>query len=243
MDRLPPARQRVGIVSGSGPEAGIDLWAKVQQSSRALLGERYRGDLDAPEVIVHSVPGLGLSMELERNDALVWPLLAETMRNLDPQVDAYAIACNTLNHYEARLRALPLRSRLISTQDVVRGLVRERGLTKVALLGARPVMEMGPWSAYRDLPQVVQVELPRDADALHEIIYDVKTRGGDAPDIVRRFEAVLEALEAPVVLLACTELPLIPARSARHELVDVTALLAGALARIGQLPRGEALPK
>jgi aspartate racemase len=242
MDRLPPARQRVGIVSGSGPEAGIDLWAKVQQASRSLLGEQYRGDLDAPEVVVHSVPGLGLSMELERNDALVWPLLADTVRQLDARVDAYAIACNTLNHYEPQLRALPLRSRLVSTQDVLRGLVRERGLAKVALLGARPVMEMGPWSAYRNLPQIVEVELPRDAEALHTIIYDVKARGGDEPDIVQRFEAVLADLDAPVVLLACTELPLIPARSARHELIDVTALLAQALARIGQQPRGEGLP-
>jgi aspartate racemase len=237
MNLLPPARQRVGIVSGSGPEAGIDLWAKVQAASRTLLGTRYRGDLDAPEVIVHSVPGLGLSMELERNDALVWPLLAQTTQRLDPQVDAYAIACNTLNHYEPQLRALPLRARLVSTQDVVRRLVRERGLKQVALLGARPVMEMGPWSAYRNLPQEVAVELPRDADGLHALIYDVKSRGGDAPDIVARFEALLAGLEAPVVLLACTELPLIPARSARHELVDVTALLAQALAEIGQQPR------
>jgi aspartate racemase len=237
MNQLPPARQRVGIISGSGPEAGIDLWAKVQQASRALLGERYRGDLDAPEVIVHSVPGLGLSMELERNDALIWPLLAETMRRLDEQVDAYAIACNTLNHYEAQLRALPLRARLVSTQDMVRRLVRERGLAKVALLGARPVMAMGPWSAYRDLPKHVAVELPRDADALHALIYDVKTRGGNAPGIAARFEALLAGLQAPVVLLACTELPLIPVRTRRHELVDVTALLAQALAEIGQQPR------
>jgi aspartate racemase len=167
----------------------------------------------------------------------VWRLLAQTVQGLDTQVEAYSIACNTLNHYEARLRSLPLRARLVSTQDVVRRLVRERGLATVALLGARPVMEMGPWSAYRDLPKDVAVELPRDPGALHALIYDVKTRGGTAPDIVARFEALLAELHAPVVLLACTELPLIPARSARHELVDVTALLAQALAEIGQQPR------
>jgi aspartate racemase len=238
MDKLPPARRRVGIVSGSGPEAGIDLWAKVQQASRALLGERYRGDLDAPEVVVRSVPGLGLSMELARNDAQVWPLLAHTVQQLDADVEAYAIACNTLNHYAPQLRALPLRTQLVSTQDVVCRLVQEQGLKQVALLGAQPVMDMGPWSAYRELPQHVAVELPRDPQALHRIIYDVKGRGGDAPDIVERFERLLAGLHSPVVLLACTELPLIPVRQARQQRVDVTALLARALAEIGQQPRG-----
>lgn len=39
---------------------------------RELLGSDYRGDLDAPEVVIFSVPELDLSMELERNDAAVW---------------------------------------------------------------------------------------------------------------------------------------------------------------------------
>jgi aspartate racemase len=107
----------------------------------------------------------------------------------------------------------------------------ERGIERVALLGARPVMDLGPWSAYRKLPRHAGVELPADPDELHSIIYEVKRRGGAQADIVARFERVLAGLESEVALLACTELPLIPVVAARPRTVDVTDLLALALAR------------
>lgn len=233
----PRARKRIGILTGSGPEAGIDLWTKLLAATRRQLGSGYAGDLDAPEVLIHSVPALGLSMELERHDAAIWATLRQAVQAMAPRVEAYAIACNTLNHYEAPLRALQLPARLVSMQDVVRRLVTERRLRRVALLGSRPVMSLGAWSAYRHLPDLVEVEVPADAEALHRIIYDVKQRGGRDAGTVAGFEALLASLTAPVALLACTELPLIPAATPGPALVDVTELLARELAEIGQQPR------
>lgn len=43
-------RRSIGILSGSGPEAGVDLWGKILAANRALLGSAYRGDIDAPRV-------------------------------------------------------------------------------------------------------------------------------------------------------------------------------------------------
>ncbi|HUG21516.1 aspartate/glutamate racemase family protein [Piscinibacter sp.] len=231
------ARSRIGIITGSGPEAGLDLWAKVLRANRQLMGADYGGDLDAPEVVVFSVPELGLSMELERNDAQVWQVLRRTAERMAPHVDHYGIACNTLNHYADRLAALGLPARLVSMGEVARDYLAEHGITQVALLGARPVMDLGPWSAYRTLPQHASVEVPADPDELHAIIYEVKRRGGAQPDIVARFTQVLAGLASDVALLACTELPLIPAAVARPSTVDVTDLLALALARRSLEPR------
>ena len=41
-------RRTIGIITGSGPEAGIDLWVKVLDANKRLLGEGFQGDLDAP---------------------------------------------------------------------------------------------------------------------------------------------------------------------------------------------------
>jgi aspartate racemase len=224
-------RSRIGIIAGSGPEAGVDLWAKVLQANRRLLGARYAGDLDAPEVVIVSVPELGLSMELDRHDARVWQALRRAAEQIAPQVDHYGIACNTLNHYAEPLAALGLPAQLVAMGDVAAAYLAEQGITRVALLGARPVMDLGPWSAYRALPARVRVEVPADTAELHEIIYEVKRRGGQAHDVVERFARVLGMLEAPVALLACTELPLIPVSVAQPRTVDVTELLALELAR------------
>jgi aspartate racemase len=222
-------RRRIGIITGSGPEAGLDLWAKILKANKEQLGGRYSGDLDAPAVTIFSEPELGLSMELERNDAPVWECLQRIATAMAPHVDYYAIACNTLNCYQDRLAALDLRCQLVSVTEVVSDYIRAYRIERVALLGAKPVTDLGPWSPYSRLREQVAIELPPDPQALHHLIYDVKTHGGDYPGLARRFAAIIDSLAAETVLLACTELPLIPVVALHHELVDITTLLAHAL--------------
>lgn len=225
---------RIGIITGSGPEAGIDLWNKILQANRALQGERFRGDLDAPNVTVFSEPALGLSMELAENDAAVWACLKAAAEAMAQRVDYYAIACNTLNYYQPQLDALGLPAKLVSFADVVKAFLQKHSIRRVALLGARPVTDLGPWSHYRRLAEHVEVELPGAAmaDALHQLIYDVKTLGGGLPDIQRRFQGIVDGLQSDTVLLACTELPLIPAPETGKRVVDVTELVAQELAQL-----------
>ena len=230
---------RIGIITGSGPEAGIDLWNKILQANRALQGERFRGDLDAPNVTVFSEPALGLSMELAENDAAVWTCLKAAAEAISQRVDYYAIACNTLNYYQPQLDALGLKAKLVSFADVVAAFLRQHRIARVALLGARPVTDLGPWSHYSRLAEHVDVEQPDAAMAnvLHQLIYDVKTFGGESPDMQRRFQAIVDGLQADTVLLACTELPLIPPPQTGKRIVDVTELVARELARLANAGR------
>jgi len=228
------SHNKIGIITGSGPEAGIDLWSKILQANRALHGSAFRGDLDAPSVTILSEPALGLSMELEANDGTVWDCLRSAAEAIAQRVDYYAIACNTLNYYQPQLEALRLPAKLVSFADVVLEFLRANEVTRVALLGARPVMDLGPWSHYRTLAQHIEIELPkpRQAEQLHQLIYDVKAYGGDVPEIRQRFRAILDALEADNVLLACTELPLIPLGTMPKKVIDVTQLVAQKLAQL-----------
>lgn len=228
------SRRKIGIITGSGPEAGIDLWNKLLQANRRIHGDGYRGDLDAPAVTIISEPALGLSMELEQNDAVVWECLRSAATALAQRVDYYAIACNTLNHYQPQLEALGLPARLVSFADVVLGYLRGNAIDNVALLGARPVTDLGPWSHYRKLAEHVRVELPRPRQAheLHQLIYDVKSYGGQRAETQENFRALLGELQSETVLLACTELPLIPLVQDRKRIVDVTELVACRLAEL-----------
>jgi aspartate racemase len=224
---------RLGIIAGSGPEAGIDLWSKVLAHSRELAGEGFRGDLDAPEVSIVSDPLLGLSMELAQNHHLVWPVLARAATRLSPLVDVYAIACNTLNFYAHDLAGLGLKARLVSFVDVLVDELQRTKTRRVALLGARPVTELGPWSTYRELAQQVELEAlePELARELHALIYEIKAKGGADAALAPRFEALLAQLRSEVVVLACTELPLVRLQAPGKRLVDPTDLVAQDLAR------------
>jgi aspartate racemase len=227
---LTARRNRIGIITGSGPEAGVDLWTKILQANKRLLKGQYSGDLDAPAVVIFSEPELGLSMELEINDPQVWTCLERTVRAMAPYIDYYAIACNTLNYYERKLAALGLSCQLVSVADVVIDYINANDLKRVALLGARSVTDLGPWSPYRALSAHVTVELPNKPQSLHGLIYAVKAHGGEHEGIGECFADILRDLESEIVLLACTELPLIPINPLGHRLVDVTDLLAHTLA-------------
>lgn len=234
MQANPGSRKKIGIITGSGPEAGIDLWSKLLAANRKIHDDRFRGDLDAPDVTVLSESTLGLSMELAENDHAVWQCLRQAAEAIAPRVDYYAIACNTLNYYQPQLEALQLPAKLVSFADAVTGFVKENRVERVALLGARPVTDLGSWSHYRSLAEHVAVELPKPAlaEQLHRLIYDVKTHGGNGEDIRLRFRDILDGLESHTILLACTELPLIPFAAGHKQVVDVTELVAQRLARL-----------
>jgi aspartate racemase len=227
-------RARIGVIAGSGPEAGIDLWTKLLQASRRQLGARFQGDADAPAVVVLSEPALGLSMELHQHHAAVWRTLECVVRQLAPQVDHYAIACNTLNVFEPQIHALGLPARLLSFGAALRKRLSAEGVQRVALLAAKPVLALDRWSHYRTLAEDVALERPSSqaVAALHALIYDVKARGGTDPDIAQRFADIVASLESEVVLLACTELPLIPPPATDKRLLDVTQVVADELARL-----------
>jgi aspartate racemase len=219
-------RASIGIVAGSGPEAGIDLWSKVLARNQILFGEDFRGDLDAPRVVVLSEPTLGLSMDLEENEEIVWHSLKQTIAAIAVQADAYAVACNTLNLFAPRIISLGLPGEFVSFQSALSAWVARNRVDRIALLGAAPVTSLGPWSAYQSLRDIVAVETPADTAELHNLILDVKRLGSRGPSLRPRLQALVERLTSEHVILACTELPLISDIEIGKKLIDVTDLVA-----------------
>lgn len=223
-------RARLGIIAGSGPEAGIDLWSKLLTEARSLLGQGFRGDLDAPEVTVLSNPRLGLSMDMAHCEAQVRTELMATIRMMDALTDGFAIACNTLHCFSAEIRELALRSTFFSIVDATARSLRSDGYGRIGLLGSKTVMSFGADSPYRRLQEEFDCEQVQDPDSVHELIYDIK-RLGDVRPVRERCARLIASLEAPVVVLACTELPLVVRQVQGKILVDPSAVLARDLAR------------
>src|SRR5690606_5451276 len=108
---------RIGIIAGAGPEAGIDLWQKILLHNRALHGSSFRGDLSAPEVTVHSIPVLGLAMDISTHEHTLWMELEKALLSLDRSVDYVCIACNVLHYFTDRITKLSLTAQFVSIVD------------------------------------------------------------------------------------------------------------------------------
>lgn len=213
------ARLRLGIITGSGPEAGLDLWGRLLRHNRRLL-PGVRGDVDAPAVVILSNPVLGLPKE-SANAPLIRAALAQSAAEAATMTDVFTLACNTLHTHADVIRdtiaGLPRdarRGRFLSFVDIAKQHVRDMGASRVALLGTLTVTDMST-SPYASLvADGVQVELPSDRHALQSLIMKVKRLGAEnlSESDVSDWTTLLSRLTAPVVLLACTELPLVMAR-------------------------------
>jgi aspartate racemase len=219
-------RKKIGIITGSGPEAGIDLWQKTLDINKKILKENFRGDLDAPNVTIYSIPELGYSMELEKNYTKVWDILQKAIKNICKKVDYFAIACNTLNLYSTKIEQIYLKHKFISTYDVVKEFIIENNLEKVCIVGALPVIQMEKYSVFEPLKNSYEIEVPKDFQKVHQLIYDVKKYGGDNHKVIDGFRHIIFDIESKNVFLACTELPLINFTHSEKNLIDVTSLLA-----------------
>jgi len=219
-------RRKIGIITGSGPEAGLDLWQKILDENKKYLKDKFQGDLDAPDVTVFSIPELGDSMELEKNYNKVWQVLEKNVREICKRVDYFVIACNTLNLYVNKIEKIYLKHKFISTYDVVKDYLIENSLEEASLIGALPVIEMKEYSVFKPLQNDFSIEVPKNFKNVHNLIYDVKKYGGQNKSVVNDFKNVVNSLESKNIFLACTELPLINFECEDKNLIDVTQLLA-----------------
>lgn len=169
-------------------------------------------------------------MELEEYETEVWSVLKRCVSEIGQSSESYGIACNTLHYFQPRIEEMGIRSRFVSIVDVVMQELRSLATKRVALLGSAAVMSSSAWSPYQKLFNEFDVEAV-SAGAVHELIYDVKTYGGEASIVKESFARILGSLRAEIVILACTELPLIPPPPGAQSLIDPSMLLARELVR------------
>lgn len=150
-------------------------------------------------------------------------------------VAGIALASLTAHRCAERLRGA-LRVPLLAVADALRPAIRQRGWTRVGLLGTRHTMEqpflIEPLTAGSGLE--VLVPPPAQQRQLQELILSQLSLGrfeeaGAA--VVRRAITALAEQGAEAVILGCTELPLLPGLElAERPLLDALTCHADALA-------------
>ena len=225
IDSFTSFQSRIGIITGSGPEAGQHFWRCLLEACRCFHGDKFQGDLDAPHVTILSDPRLGLSMDLDRYDSVVWEILHADLQVLAAQVDHLVITCYTLHRYINHIRSLDIKAQFISLETAIEAYLIEYRPKSVAVLRAGA-------SAPEDCPVLTTVQsytvaetLP-DPNRVRTLIQAVKRQGGDQPEIIEEFAEILTTLDSETVLLACTELPLIPWHGEGKQIVDGMQLTA-----------------
>ncbi|OUL95330.1 amino acid racemase [Paraburkholderia hospita] len=236
-DHRKPAHQiKLGVVGGVGPAATVDFMHKVVRNTPAAR------DQDHIKVIVEQNPQIP-----DRTDHLTGdgadPTLAlyATCKKLeDGGADLIAIPCNTAHAFigpiEARLR-VPIINMMNVTADYLR--TAFPAVDRIGLLATDGTIASGVYRTALEARGMTQVLPPLAMQArVMNAIYGARgvkagfTNGECADDIIAAVESLL-LQQVEVILLACTELPLLFPQAATVTrkgrsayLVDPTDVLA-----------------
>jgi len=232
-----------GIITGNGPESGIALWNHLTQSIRDQLKDQFSGDLGFPNVIVNSVPEMGLSMELAAREEIVWAFIQQAAQKLcNSGVTHIALACHTTHYFTERIRSVcdKYNVTFVSMAETVIDYIQRNNVKDMTIIGIPYVSDLGKWSAYKKLASLnIQPMNECVRPTLLEIGYLIKKSGSD-PKGLNVLNHILKAgVPTDNVLIALTEISVLLSgfpkkqrRIGRWNIIDPLELYGQELAKI-----------
>jgi aspartate racemase len=229
----------VGIIGGLGPEATIDLLRKIVKNTPAKTDE------DHIPIVVYSNPKTPSRYRaiLEGGESPV-PYLVEAAKKLEQAgAEFLAIACNLAHYYYEDIERAVKIPVLHIVRETVSWISENYSVTRVGVLAPTPTLRVGLYQKELKSAGYEPVILNgnQTKKLVDEAIYS--ETGIKAGYIKENAELISEALNAlfkrgsEIVILACTELPLVVEfldDDIRKRVVDPTDILAKKIVKISK---------
>lgn len=204
-------RRTVGIIGGMGPEATADIFRKIIRATPAC------GDRDHLRVLIDNNPTIPDRLAaINGHGPDPTPVLTDMAVNLERAgAELLAIPCNTAHYFYPAIRAAVGVPVLHIMEETAALIFNElRGRRRVGLLATDGTIEAGLYhqALERRRLEVVVPDEEHQALVMNSIYEPTGVKAGQyrRPRVwLRRVMAHLAARGAQVLVLGCTELPLL----------------------------------
>jgi aspartate racemase len=241
IDAVLPVQHTIGILTGNGPESGMLLWECMNECIRRNSDRHFRGDVAFPRVLIESVPGMGLSMELPARAEEVRPVVLDAVKRLcEGGATIVGIACNTTQFFAAEVSEMCAKhgARFVSLVDETAEHLMREGIRAFDFFGISAVTDFGGWSAFTRLDDEFELLRPdtQEVERITAVAFGVKQRGVDGRAVNHLRDLLNRASRTDTVVIALTELSSIlqdhPRSKGDKHFVDTLQVLAEEMARI-----------
>lgn len=203
----------IGIITGNGPESGALLWNKINNAVRRKLGNEFAGDISYPRVLIHSLPAMGWSMELDNRSELLWSQLERELSLLvESGATTVALACNTTQYFSTRIHRLfdDTGAKFVQLSDAVRSHVEASRDNAIYAIGIGHVVDGSNWSDFAFLNRSKNIRVPDrlETEKIEALAYEIKRHGPNARSF-QKLRAIVRRAPADHILLLLTELSLL----------------------------------
>ncbi|MCK4734555.1 MAG: aspartate/glutamate racemase family protein [Methanophagales archaeon] len=211
-------KYKIGILTGNSPESGILLWEEINERIRYNLGDNhFLGDMSFPEVIIESIPEMGLSMELDLRFKDVSDVVNKGITNLcERGASIICIACNTTQYFSGILKTICSKfgATYVSISEVTYQYLKKDNIKEFDFLGIKYVSDFKNWSDFKNLNKEFDLNIPKEEDIskINEIAFEVKKKGktGEGMKTLRKLRKLIDdATKTNTVIFALTELSII----------------------------------
>lgn len=234
-------KHKIGILTGNSPESGIFLWQKINEAIRTKLSNDFLGDLSFPAVIVLSMPGMGLSMELDNREIETWQVVEDGITTLCKNgATIIGIACNTTQYFSAQVNEICLKygAEFFSMYDGVDSFLISEKIKHFDFLGIKFVTDFTKWSDFKKLKENYKVEIPseKNLEEINNIAFIVKQKGVVTSQGVNKLrDQIRNHTKTKNIIIALTEISVLlgtypPAKGDDRRYIDTLTLLANRIA-------------
>jgi aspartate racemase len=199
----------VGILGGMGPEATIDLFARIVKHTHA------KKDYDHLRIIVDNNPKMP-----SRQDAIMKggespvPAMRETARNLERAgADFIIIGANTAHYFYDEVKDAVRIPFLHIIEEAAKETINAvPGVRKVGVLATTAAMKTGLYQKSFEKYGIEVLDIPEDVqDLVQKSIFSFKY-DGRTPEIVEMLVVPVRHMitnGAEALIMGCTEIPII----------------------------------
>jgi aspartate/glutamate racemase/ribosomal protein S18 acetylase RimI-like enzyme len=240
-------RHKVGILTGNGPNSGVLLWGKINESVKKELYDRlqysFMGDLSYPEIIIASVPDMGISMELDKRlDSTENVIVKSTIDLCQNGITIMCIACNTTQYYKKQIENICnlYNVNFVSIPDVINGYLEKNNLKEFDFFGISHVVDFKRLSAFKELNDrytipVLSSEAITEINKLAYIVKESNSKTIPMQAINLLKNIIRQETEYDTVVVALTEISTILSEHRKQfsnkTIVDSLQLLADCIAK------------
>lgn len=210
-DVIQPQYTPIGIITGNSPDSGIELWKQINCKVKDRYKNFFNGDLSYPPVFIHSLPGMGLSMELDIREKQVWNIIEPSVESLCKQgAKIITLACNTTSVFTPQIHQIcgKYNVHFVSILDSMQHYLREHNISKASILGINYVAECKTYSTYKSIKDIVQVQPISEAAQrrVQDLAYLVKKEGVNNAGLQKLRDIIRHDTNVQHVIIALTEL-------------------------------------
>lgn len=209
---------KLGIIGGSGPDAGVEFLNMCLRKNKQIIAERYTSDRCAPNIILFNNPKIGgprKADDLANKDGEPYKLVMEAVHELVADIIAtncthFVVACNTLHACEPEIRQITEMQvakagkkdgpEFVSMKRALLSHLHKSGCQKVAILGSVTTTST-IHSPYKDLFLCNKADQP--SSELHAIELEMEAREKLQTDVIAAVKNLQpgESLQGPAAAL------------------------------------------